>query len=277
MKKFALIGYPLGHSMSPFIHKRLMEISGVDGTYELIQIPKGDLASDFDKLISLDGFNVTIPNKIEIIKCLNSLNDRAELYGAVNTVKVSEMKGYNTDCFGFVNALKMANMKATGSVLICGAGGVSRTIAFECSRPEGAQVTIACRESSLIKAKALKEEIKNKLDKTVQTCLIDEISGDFDLMVNCTPVGMFPKVGQMVVPIGVVKHCEAVFDTIYNPEETLLLKTARGMGIPAADGMGMLVWQAAVAQEIWNDLSPFTEECIEKIVAETKAYQKETK
>lgn len=277
MKRFALIGYPLGHSMSPFIHKRLMEVAGIDGTYDLIPIPKEKLSNDFDRLLSLDGFNVTIPNKVEIINFIDSLNDRAMLYGAVNTVKVDEKKGYNTDCFGFVNALKMANMSITGRVLLCGAGGVARTIAFECAREKDADVTIACRESSMTKANKLKEEIKNKLGKNVQTCLIDEISGEFDLLVNCTPVGMFPKVDGMVVSPTVVEHCKAVFDTIYNPEETLLIKTAKSLGIPAVDGMGMLVWQAAVAQEIWNNLPPFTEECIKKIVAETKAYQKETK
>lgn len=274
MKRFALVGYPLGHSMSPFIHRQLMDVAGIEGTYDLIPIKKEDLNKEFGGLLSLDGFNVTIPNKVEIIDCLDCLNERATLYGAVNTVRVSDKKGFNTDCFGFVNALKMAKIKAQGKVLICGAGGVARTIAVECAGI-GTDVTIAVRESGLNKAGALSDEIKNKLGKIVQTCTIDEILGEFDLLVNCTPVGMFPKINEMIVSENIIKRCSAVFDTIYNPEETMLIKTAKKNNISCSDGMGMLVCQAAVAQEIWNELPPFSEECIEKIVAQTKKYQRE--
>lgn len=129
MKTFALIGYPLGHSMSPVIHKELMKTAGIDGSYELIEIAPENLADKFEELKKFDGFNVTIPHKISIIPFLDKVNERAELFGAVNTVKVGkEITGYNTDCFGFLRALEMADIKLGGSTLVCGAGGVAECL-----------------------------------------------------------------------------------------------------------------------------------------------------
>ena len=106
MKTFALIGYPLGHSMSPVIHRELMKTAKIEGSYELIEIAPENLADKFEELKKFDGFNVTIPHKINIIPFLDKVNERAELFGAVNTVKAGEeTTGYNTDCFGFLRAL----------------------------------------------------------------------------------------------------------------------------------------------------------------------------
>ena len=149
MKKFALIGFPLRHSMSPFIHKELFKINGIDAEYELCEIPKGDTEVYKKMLIDLDGFNVTIPHKTDIIEMTASLSDKAALFGAVNTVKSDgKLRGYNTDCIGFVRALKLADISLSGNVLVCGSGGVSRVFAME-SVAAGANVTIAVRKAGI--------------------------------------------------------------------------------------------------------------------------------
>lgn len=133
MKKFGLTGFPLGHSMSPVIHKALFKINGMDASYELKEVHPDSFSQGVEELKKLNGFNVTIPHKTNIIPFLDGLSERAELFGAVNTVhnKDGVLTGYNTDCFGFLRALEMAGIELKGKVLLCGSGGVSRMFAFE--------------------------------------------------------------------------------------------------------------------------------------------------
>ena len=254
MNNFCLIGYPLGHSMSPIIHKELFKIKNIDASYNLNEIAPENLKNEYKKLKKLDGFNVTIPHKTGIIPMLDGLSQRAQLFGAVNTVKIENGKatGHNTDCFGFLRALEMAEINLGGKVLLCGSGGVSRMFAFE-SILAGADLTIAVRDSSLPAANLIKSEIKDKLDKQVKVVKLGDVEGEFDLLINGTPVGMFPKVDASVLPKEKVQKCKAVFDAVYNPQETLILKYAKEAGIKYSNGLSMLVWQAAVAQEIWFD------------------------
>lgn len=138
-------------------------------------------------------------------------------------------------------------------------------IAFECVMA-GCDLTLAVRESDLPAAHAILKEITDKLPKAqVQTALLSEISGEIDLLINGTPVGMYPHTTAMPVNEDVLRRTKAVFDVIYNPAETLLIKTARSYGAKTSGGMPMLVWQAAVAQEIWNGVS-FTAENIDEII-----------
>lgn len=255
MKNFALTGYPLGHSMSPLIHKELFKINSKDADYSLMEIDPAFFEDGFAQLKTLDGFNVTIPHKTGIIPYLDSLSQRAELFGAVNTVKNENGKltGYNTDCFGFLRALETADISLGGKVLLCGSGGVSRMFAFE-SVLAGADLTIAVREADVDAANRIKNEIKEKLQKDVKVITLDEDDGCFDLLINGTPVGMFPNVDNCVLPKEKVLACGAVFDAIYNPLETKLLKYAKEGGLKYSNGLPMLVWQAVVAQEIWFDI-----------------------
>ncbi len=255
MKNFALTGYPLGHSMSPLIHKELFKINSKDADYSLMEIDPAFFEDGFAQLKTLDGFNVTIPHKTGIIPYLDSLSQRAELFGAVNTVKNENGKltGYNTDCFGFLRALETADISLGGKVLLCGSGGVSRMFAFE-SVLAGADLTIAVREADVDAANRIKNEIKEKLQKDVKVITLDEVDGCFDLLINGTPVGMFPNVDNCVLPKEKVLACGAVFDAIYNPLETKLLKYAKEGGLKYSNGLPMLVWQAVVAQEIWFDI-----------------------
>lgn len=251
---YGLAGYPLGHSMSPIIHSELFKICGIDATYGLVEVSGEDLGDAFRETLSgLRGFNVTIPHKIDIIRYLDELSPRARLFGAVNTVDVREDKviGYNTDCAGFLKALKMADIDLGGNVLLLGCGGVARMIAFESILAE-ANLTIAVRREDILQAQELKNEINEKLNKSCEIILLDEAKGGYDLVVNATPVGMFPKVDACPVSSDVIAGSKAAYDVIYNPQETQFIKHAREAGIKYSGGLSMLVWQAAVAQEIWN-------------------------
>ena len=266
-KKFALIGYPLGHSKSPEIHARLMEAAGVEGTYECREIAPEAL-SEADFLSELDGYNVTIPHKTNIIQTLDKLDKRAALFGAVNTVKNFKGKsiGCNTDCEGFLRALKGADIDLKGDVLVLGSGGVSRMFAFE-TVLAGANLTIAARNAA--SALEIKKEIKEKTKKDCRIVTLSTVSGGYDLIINGTPVGMHPDVDACPIEKEAVQSSKAVFDAIYNPEETLLLKYAREAGLKYSNGLSMLVWQAAVAEEIWNDVK-FDNDVVDTIIKQMR-------
>lgn len=266
MEKFGLIGYPLGHSMSPVIHRELFKINGIDASYELMQIHPDDLADGIGTLMNFKGFNVTIPHKTQIISFLDKLSDRAELFGSVNTVfnDNGTKIGYNTDCFGFLRAMEMAGIKLGGNVLLCGSGGVSRMFAFE-SVMAGALLTLAVRDSDIPAAENIAQEIRQKLERDVTVKNLDSIDGDYDILINGTPVGMFPKSDACVLSKKQVQRCSAVFDAVYNPLETLLVSYAKDAGAKYSNGLPMLVWQAAVAQEIWLGVK-FTDEQIKAVI-----------
>lgn len=266
MEKFGLIGYPLGHSMSPVIHRELFKINGIDASYELMQIHPDDLADGIGTLMNFKGFNVTIPHKTQIIPFLDKLSDRAELFGSVNTVfnDNGTKIGYNTDCFGFLRAMEMAGIKLGGNVLLCGSGGVSRMFAFE-SVMAGASLTLAVRDSDIPAAENIAQEIRQKLERDVTVKNLDSIDGDYDILINGTPVGMFPKSDACVLSKKQVQRCSAVFDAVYNPLETLLVSYAKEAGAKYSNGLPMLVWQAAVAQEIWLGVK-FTDEQIKAVI-----------
>ncbi len=270
MKKFALIGYPLGHSMSPLIHKELFKICGTDADYELKEIEPSALESSVNALEKLDGFNVTIPHKINIIPHLNSLSHRAELFGAVNTVDIKngEKTGHNTDCEGFLRALEMAGIKLAGEVLLCGSGGVSRMFAFE-TVLAGADLTIAVREADIAAANQIKNEIESKLSREVNIIRLNDVCGEYDLLINGTPVGMYPNIDSCVLSENQVKKCSAVFDAVYNPLETKLISCAKQTGLKYSNGLPMLVWQAAVAQEIWLGVK-FTTQQVRSVIKTTE-------
>lgn len=253
MKNFGLIGSPLGHSLSSFIHKEIMKQADIKGTYSLIEIKKGDLKNGIETLKKLDGFNVTIPHKIDIINFTDSLSERAKLFNSVNTVvcKEDRLRGTNTDCIGFTKSLERNNMNLNEKVLLCGAGGVARMIAYE-TMLAGGNLTIAARNEE--QAENLSKELNRKFKANTQFCNLNSIDGEFDLLVNATPVGMFPNTDCCPVKKEVILNCKNIFDTIYNPYNTKLLKFAKRNEINCSNGLSMLVGQAVAAQEIWNSI-----------------------
>lgn len=273
MSKYALLGYPLGHTMSPPIHKRLFELDGrPDAEYEVCEIPPEQLDSKSEYLNSLDGYNITIPYKVDIISHLDELDESAKRYNSVNCVVNRNGKniGFNTDCTGFLRSLEAGGAKLGGRVLQIGCGGVGRMMATEAAL-HGADLTIVALPEFIAGAEEVAKEAE-KLNPSAKINVIthDKISGGFDLLMNASPVGMYPKTDDCPVSEDVVKSCKYVFEVIYNPNVTKLMSIAERNGIPAIGGMAMLVWQAAVAHEIWNGAS-YRDKDVEKIIAEMKA------
>lgn len=255
IKKFAVIGHPIGHTMSPFIHNRLFNLSGIEAEYTKLDIAPENLADEYNKVLSkLDGYNITIPHKQNIIPLIDKIDEKAKMYGSVNTVANIDgvAKGYTTDPDGFLKALDAAGITLDGRVVILGCGGVARTMAYEVVL-KGLPLLFAVRKDDVEIAKSLCNEIENTVkDAKVRLCLIDELSGDIDVLVNATPIGMFPKVDVQPVSDSVINRCASVFDAVYNPLETVLIKKALENGAKAVGGMSMLVWQAVVAHEKWD-------------------------
>lgn len=269
-KRYAVIGHPIGHTMSPFIHQRLFESKGIDASYGVCDIPAESLTERIQELKTLDGFNITIPHKQAILPFLERLGPKAAFYQSVNTVKNDgSLQGYNTDAEGFLLALRQAGIPLKGRVVILGAGGVARTMAYEAVMA-GCFVTLAVRRQTLLRAAALSGSIRNDLHSgDTNTCRIDALRGPIDLLINATPVGMHPHREDCPVSREILESTRYVFDAVYNPLETRLVKTARECGCQALGGLSMLVWQAAAAHRIW-DGSQYTDQEISALCRETE-------
>lgn len=268
MKKYGLIGHPLGHSMSPFIHNRLFEESGRSTQYDLLDIAPEEIAVKLPELLeSYDGLNVTIPHKVSVIEYLDSLDESAERYNSVNCIcrKNGRLTGFNTDCDGFLRSVPKKNLG--GRVLLLGCGGVGRMMAIEAAR-HGAAVTMAVIPEAMETAVRLVGEAKEKISGAeISITSMDSISGEFDLLINATPVGMYPKTGACPVSREITGRCGAVFDAVYNPVKTRLIQYAEEAGIAAVGGMSMLVLQAVSAHEIWDGDS-YADEQINTIISD---------
>lgn len=261
-RRYALLGGTLKHTMSPPIHSRLFELRGRDFEYEIVEASEEKLSDKAAYLNGLSGYNVTIPHKIGIIDYIDRLDKTAEKYHSVNCVdnKNGVLTGYNTDVDGFLRSLSANGGKLDGKVLLLGAGGVGRMMAIEACCA-GGELTMAVLPDFIPQAEIVKKDIlKICPDAKVEIVTFDAIHGSFDVMINATPVGMYPKCDECVVSDEIISRTNFVFDAIYNPRETLLIKKAKSMGITAVGGMAMLVWQAVSAHEIWDGDSYTNEE-----------------
>ncbi|MCH5303233.1 MAG: shikimate dehydrogenase [Ruminococcus sp.] len=266
-KKYAVIGHPIGHTMSPFIHKRLFELYGIDAEYGVLDINPVNLERDYNEILkSLDGYNITIPHKQAIIPFLDGIDSKAKMYGSVNTVSNNDgfSKGYTTDPDGFLKALEYAKIPIDGRVVILGCGGVARTMAYEVLL-KGVPFEFAIRAEDKEMAEKLISEINQTLDNPkVSYITIPELSGDINTLINATPIGMSPNTDSQPISDIQLKKCANVFDAIYNPLETKLIKNAKKNGSNAEGGMSMLVWQAVVSHYHW-DKSTYDAGDIEKL------------
>ena len=268
MKQFTLIGCPLGHSMSPWIHEHLFAMSGQAASYSLTEIRPEDLMQEAqDSLRSLDGYNITIPHKVGIIPALDALDETAQRYESVNCVANRDGKavGYNTDCVGFLRSV--GELNAGDRILLIGSGGVGRMMATEAFL-KGAALTIV--ERDLPRAEALAQELTGKYPDASGTIRVLDAAPEqeqFDLLMNACPVGMYPKTHACPVTDAVIANSKRVFDVIYNPTATQLVQKARSLGKNAVGGSAMLVWQAVRAHEIWYD-AKFRTEDIEALIEE---------
>lgn len=254
MLHLGLIGEILGHSQSPEIHQKLLSALGLTGTYDLIEIPRAELAPHVEALFGkLDGFNVTIPYKTDVIPFLTDLSPEAEKIGAVNTVAVhgALRKGYNTDYIGFSRTVDRIHADPKGKpVAVLGTGGAARAI-LQCLADRGAsQILVASRHPE-----AVDKDFKAFAEKRQAQLISYETLAQEEgyLLVNCTPCGMYPKTDAMPVSEETARKYPKVIDIIYNPKETRLLHAAKEAGADTSNGMYMLVGQAAAAEEIWLD------------------------
>lgn len=275
MKKFyGLIGHPLSHSFSPQIHQKLFELSSIkNSTYELLDISPSEFNTFINNASNLDGFNITIPYKIKMFEKLKQLDVTAKKYGSVNTVnKESDgsYKGYNTDILGLLKSINSKEIFLNKDVLLLGCGGVGRMVAIETISQNG-NLTIAVKNSSIQKAQNLKLEIiKQYNSANIKIVDINKIPNIyFDLLINATPCGMFPNINEIPISPNVCSKTQAIFDLIYNPNETMLMKTGKSYGCKIIGGLEMLVWQAVYAQQIWNNIK-FNENDIQNLINEMK-------
>lgn len=260
--KYGLIGHPLGHSLSPYIHERIMDAVGISGRYELYDLNPQDFARDLPLLMKdLAGFNCTIPYKLDVIPFLDSLDELASRYQAVNTVM--NRRGYNTDRDGFLAAgLDLKDKK----VLILGAGGVSRMMAHE-ALAQNAKIWISARNQE--KAHKLASNLRASGGREVYVISEEDLhrasdissseisAGDVDVILNGTPQGMWPFCGEVAAPPSLFRPGQQVFDTIYNPASTKWVLQAKKNGAKASGGLTMLFWQAVAAEKIWHPEKKF--------------------
>lgn len=258
--EYGLIGHPLGHSLSPFIHREILAAASLPGAYNLYDIEPADLGIRLPQLMRrLAGLNCTIPHKEAVIPLLGSLDHTAKRCLAVNTIYKN--KGYNTDYLGF---LADCPDLAGCQVLILGAGGVSRTMALA-AVDAGAAVSILARRQE--QALQVTAAVKSQNPQSQIDCPADfaawleltgadktgrSASGARTILLNGTPVGLWPHTSGMPLEPGQIDYFSFVYDTIYNPVATRLVLQARSRKIEARSGLGMLFAQALAAQRIWH-------------------------
>ncbi len=259
--KFALLGHPLAHSMSPFLHQRLFAAAGVQASYELLDAAPEELPAAVERLREFDGFNITIPYKQSILPYLNEVDGTASFFGSVNTVKNEggRLIGCSTDGDGFLFALRAAGVSCKGSLLLLGCGGASRAMGGTALLAGASSILVAARHPE--RAEPLLADLRSFARERGLSCEIRAQSFEelergtqerWDLLVNGTPVGMHPHTDGCPVSEQVINRCKAVFDAVYNPDETVLLQTAERLGKTAVHGIGMLCGQAAVSEEFWG-------------------------
>ena len=237
--KLGLIGKDVSKSGSEKIHKFILKKFGVLCEYERISIQETELLPTLKRLFSeFDGFNVTIPYKLSVMKYLNGILDDAKEYGAVNTVVCSTKTGYNTDGRGFLQALRAEGFEPFKKrALVLGAGGSGRSTAIAL-KTAGADVFLYRRNQELLKETCLELGVKS-VEKPDQ--------GGFDLVINATGVGMHDSVGKSPVDGNAFLGAELAMDLIYRPRESEFLRLAKANGVKTLNGAAMLFYQAYYA------------------------------
>ena len=261
MKKLGLLGEKLGHSYSKEIHEIFFKLTGKDASYKLIEKEMEDIPSFMQELREgkFDGVNVTIPYKNEVMNYMDNISDSAKKIGAVNTITVKNGKliGDNTDYFGFLKTLQQNDINVKdGKILMLGTGGAAKAV-YNVLIDEGAKniylATISENDSFEIR----------KGDRLIHYSEIRNVR-NVNLIVNCTPVGMYPAVNMTPLEEVNMINTDCVVDIIYNPEETVLMKKYKERNVKAVNGLTMLIFQAIKSEEIWND-EKYDDEVLKKV------------
>lgn len=237
MKRYALLGEKLSHSYSPIIHKEILKDFGIEASYELLELNQNELPKAIEKLRNHehDGFNVTIPYKLEVMQYLDEISSEAMAIGSVNTIanKNGKIIGYNTDYFGIYNEFKYYNVPVENKkCYVLGTGGASLAV-YKALKDLGGMVVYVSRNP-----------------KNENTITYEQLAQeDIDVLVNTTPIGMYPNTGVSVISRELAKKAGYVIDIIFNPKQTKLLQDANSN----MNGLFMLVGQAVKAEEIWQE------------------------
>jgi shikimate dehydrogenase len=254
---FAVFGDPISHSLSPLMHNAAFKALGIKACYHALRVPRENLKDALSgaKAMGFGGVNLTIPLKEEALKYVEP-DPLAGQIGAVNTVDFKKgIRGYNTDGIGAKRAIESTGVSVRNKrVLLLGAGGAARAIAFQLAA-DGARLLIANR--TVERAQRLAEEVSRigsaQAFDLREAC---RLAGEAEILINSTSVGMHPRVDETPLP-GEALHSElVVFDIVYNPLKTRLLREAEEVGAKIVTGERMLVYQGAEAFKIWTGITP---------------------
>ncbi len=259
MIKLGLIGYPVNHSLSPKIQNAALKACGLEGEYSLFPIAPDDMQAlkvllDRVRSGEITGLNVTIPHKQNVIQFMDELTPTAKAIGAVSVIYLrgDKLIGDNADAHGFLTDLKktfdFSSLAASTSALILGAGGSARAVIYALLN-DGWDVTIAARRIEQAQELAVQFKTTSAVELNVQTFQ----GSNVQLIVNTTPLGMTPNIETSPLPENMVLPSRInVYDLVYNPRETKLVRDARAQGLSASTGLGMLIEQAALGFELWT-------------------------
>ena len=258
-RNLGVIGWPIGHSLSPVLQNAALERAGLDYVYLSLPVKPELLPEAVAGLRAMEfrGINVTIPHKTAILPLLDEVDEDARIIGAVNTVVQEDgfLRGYNTDAVGFMGALRETGFDVTGKrVAVLGAGGAARAVLWALLKNKAGRISIGVRNPE--KAKPLAGFFQKYGHVAVflwsGEAFCSELS-EADLLVNTTPLGMHPHVEDMPpVELSRVKKDALVYDIIYTPAETRFLREAAALGHPVLNGEGMLAGQGAEAFRLWT-------------------------
>ena len=246
MKKFGIIGFPLGHSFSPGYFNEKFKNENIDAHYDKYELPViTDLQAILDYTPELCGFNVTIPYKEKVMSYLDNVSPEARAIGAVNVVKVihtekgtTRLEGYNSDIIGFSRSIKPLLKETHKKALILGTGGASKAVNYGLKQL-GLDTMLVSRSK--------------KNDTITYDQITPELLKEYTVIVNCTPCGMAPHFDECPdIPYESLNAEHLLYDLIYNPDETLFLKKGSQQGATTKNGLEMLLLQAEAGWEIWN-------------------------
>ncbi|MDP4090382.1 MAG: shikimate dehydrogenase [Bacillota bacterium] len=260
---YGLIGEKLGHSISPIIHKYIFEYYGIKDSYKLYEVERDKLGCFIKecKADAVKGLNVTIPYKIDVLGYLDEISEEAEKIGAVNTLLFNggRLSGYNTDYYGIQLTFKRHNVNVQGKeVVVLGSGGASTAVLQYLKDSNCGKITMIVRNKEKV--------LNNSRFSGNQILNYNELNllGKRDILINCTPLGMYPDIDNCPVPHDFLQGFNFIFDLIYNPLKTKLLKYSGEYGISNCNGLYMLIGQAIFAESIWNNIE-VDEALVEKI------------
>ena len=260
---FGIIGDPVEHSLSPGMHNAAFDSVGLDHIYVPFNVKTEELEDAINgaRAMGIRGLNITIPHKTEIIKYLDYLDIAAGLIGAVNTIEFGEngAVGHNTDGIVAIMAIEEVTLVKEKKIMVLGAGGAARAISFQLLLSEAENLVISNR--TIEKAQELKDDLVEKLDQEV---IITDLGSDLkkeledtDILINTTPIGMYPNINHKPLVTADMMHKELIVnDIVYNPLKTGLIMEAEKAGAKTISGIKMLMYQGIESFRIWTGIEP---------------------